>query len=54
MFVIGVRDKPMKMAKRLMVFRPPFALNIKYRGNFKGGVSVIRSLKGAHPPSQPM
>ena len=36
MFVTGVRDKPMKMAKRLMVFWLPFALNKEYEGNYKG------------------
>ena len=38
MLVISVRDKPMKMGKKLMVFRPPYGLNNEYGGNFKGGV----------------
>ena len=31
MFVIGVRDKPMKMTKEVDVFQLPFALSNKYR-----------------------
>ena len=34
--VIGVGHKPMKIAKRLMIFRPPFGLNNEYEGNFTG------------------
>ena len=50
MFVISVRDKPMKMGKKLMVFRPPFALNNEYRGDFKGGCLPVNwGSKGAKP-----
>ena len=41
MIVIGVRHKPMNVAKKLMVFRPPFGLNNDYGGNFKGGVPPL-------------
>ena len=34
MLVIGVRHKPMNMALKVDVFRPPFGLNNGYRGNF--------------------
>ena len=38
MFIIGVRDKLMKTAKKkLMVFWLPF--DLEYGGNFKGGFS---------------
>ena len=40
MYVIGVRDKGMKMTTKLMVFRSPFGLNKEYRGNFKESVSM--------------
>ena len=39
--VICFRHKPIKMAKKLMVFRPPFGLHNEYEGNFKGGVSLL-------------
>ena len=38
MFVIGVRDKPMKMAKKIDGFSATFALNIEYEENVKRGV----------------
>ena len=41
MFVIGVRDKPIKIGKRFMVFELLFTLNRKYKGNFN------ERLKGA-------
>ena len=50
MFVTAVKDKPMKMATKLMVFQLPFALNIEYGGNFKGGVALINGVsKGVQP-----
>ena len=44
MLVIGVRNKPMKMAKKVDGFRLPFGLNNKYGGNFKGGVPLLMGL----------
>ena len=53
MLVISVRDKPMKMGKKLMAFRPPFGLNNEYGGNFKGSCPPVNwGSKGASPPTQ--
>ena len=41
MLVIGVRGKPMKMAKNVDGFQPPFGQNNEYRGNFKGGCPPV-------------
>ena len=52
MFVIGVKNKPMKMAfKKLSVFQLPFALNIEHWGNFKGGCQPVNGdSKGTQCP----
>ena len=52
MLVMGVRHKPMKMAKkRLMVFQLPFGLNNDYGGNFKGRCLPINGgSKEVQPP----
>ena len=50
MSVIGGRDKGMKWLKMLMVFQPPFGLNMVYEGNFKG---CNVGWKGVQPPHHP-
>ena len=53
MLAIGVRDKPMKMAKKFDGFTLPFGLNNEYGGNFKVGVPRYGGSKGAVLPHLP-
>ena len=41
MFVIGVRDKPLKMDEKVDGFSAAIGLNNEYRKNFKGGVPQL-------------
>ena len=43
MFVIGVRNNPMKMAKKVEGFWPPFALNTE---TVQGGVPLLMGFEG--------
>ena len=58
MLVISVRDKPMKIGKKLMVFRLPYGLNNEYGGNFKlsppltGGSKPTQFLVSVTPPTR--
>ena len=54
MLVIGVRHKPVKMTKVLIVFPPPFGLNDDYGWNFKGCCpSVNEGAKWVQLPYRP-
>ena len=39
--IIDVRHKSMNMAKKLILFRPPFGLNNDDGGDFKGGCPSV-------------
>ena len=51
MLVIGVRDKPMKMGKKVDGFSADtFGLNNEYGGNFKGGVPPLTGVRRGQSP----
>ena len=47
-FVIGVMDKPMKMAKNVNGFSAALCPKYRLRGNFKGGVPLLMGVAGAN------
>ena len=53
MVIVSVRDKPMKMSKKVDGFSAAHALNMEYRGNFKGGVPSLMGLEGGTAPLSP-
>ena len=49
MFVISIKDKPMKMAKNVDGFSAAFAINNEHCGDFKEGVSLLTGVTETSP-----